>query len=249
MTGMIGKITKEPWVEKSKFGDSDVLYVQVSFALPDDVRTVEYLPGDGEDTWPMVGDMVTVYTIGGVLVATGGKDALPPALKTGEREFYSRDADGNKIARVTLLNTGEIDIESLPDGEPVSRVTLMPDGKITAVSIHGGEDAAQIKLLDTGEIDIESIKGEAKITVKDDGEIVLSNKNGTVTYTASGEMTIDGKQKVTIKAPDVELSGNTSIVVKTAGSAAWCPNGVSGCYMTGAPHGGPAMGIIGLKGS
>jgi hypothetical protein len=141
--GVIGKISGEPFSDKAKFGDSDVRYASVQFPLPDDIRTVEILSGAGEDSSPMAGDVVVVETIGGILVAAAGQDSQIPALKTGEREFYSRDADGNKIARVTLLNTGEIDIESIK-GE--AKITLDKDGNIAVKGKSITEDGDSIKL-------------------------------------------------------------------------------------------------------
>jgi hypothetical protein len=73
--------------------------------------------------------------------------------------------------------------------------------------------------------------------------------DGEVTVKGKKNVTREATQKYKIKGANVEIEGLQDLILKTIGSAVWCPNGVTNCYICGAPHGGPAMGIVGLKGS
>jgi hypothetical protein len=126
-----------------------------------------------------------------------------------------------------------------------------PDGKVTSL----------IKMLNDGSVDFSHEKNYKRATKGDSDTTV----DGKLTMTIKGEVTFEGKAKVTnkagadfaneavgkytIKGASVEITGDTDVILKTIGSALWCPNGVTNCFICGAPHGGPQMGIVGLKGS
>jgi hypothetical protein len=126
-----------------------------------------------------------------------------------------------------------------------------PDGKITSL----------IKMLNDGTVDLSHEKDYKRATKGDSDTTV----DGKLTMTIKGEVTFGGKAKVTnkagadyaneavgkytIKGATVEITGDTELILKTIGSAMWCPNGATNCYICGAPHGGPQMGIVGLKGA
>jgi hypothetical protein len=99
-----------------------------------------------------------------------------------------------------------------------------------------GEIQSIIKMLEDGTVEGE-IKKDLKITVKAD---VKNTYKGDVTEDARGK-------KYSIKGMTIEISGDTEIILKTIGSAAWFPNCIPTCPF-GIPHGGEAGGIIGLKG-
>ena len=115
-------------------------------------------------------------------------------------------------------------------GKVVSKLTFLGDGR---VRLEAESDFVKsIK----GDIDVNT-EQKLKVTVK-----------GDITFEGKSNFTSETTGKFSAKGAQVEITGDTEIILKTMGSALWCPNGVTNCFLTGAPHGGPAMGIIGLKG-
>jgi hypothetical protein len=115
-----------------------------------------------------------------------------------------------------------------------------------------GEIQSIIKMLEDGTVEGE-IKKDLKITVKADVKNTyeglfekLFKKKATRTYQDDVMEDASGK-KYSIKGMTIEISGDTEIILKTIGSAAWFPNCVPTCPF-GFPHGGEAGGIMGLKG-
>jgi uncharacterized protein (DUF2345 family) len=84
------------------------------------------------------------------------------------------------------------------------------------------------------------------VTIKGDVEF---EANGAIKETGKKDITREAAGKYTIKGATIEISGSTELVLKTTGASLWCPNGVINCFICGAPHGGPDMGITGLKGA
>jgi hypothetical protein len=117
------------------------------------------------------------------------------------------------------------------DGKIVSKITMLNDG-----SINTNADGDV-----TGEVG-------GKMTMTITGDITFEGK-GAINEKGGGDTTREATGNYTIKAQKIELVGSAEIILKTIGSALWCPNGVTNCYICNAPHGGPAMGITGLKGS
>ena len=113
---MIGRITNDPFVEVVKNGEAKALFAEVELSHDGEIRTVQLFPGAGAETWPCKGDVVVVERTGGLLYASAIWDGAEPQLQPGEREVYGRNADGEKVSRVVLLDTGEIQIESLEGG-------------------------------------------------------------------------------------------------------------------------------------
>ncbi|MDR1174101.1 MAG: hypothetical protein LBK83_01355 [Treponema sp.] len=150
MTGRIGKIAADPEVTRARHGDSNVIMLTVHFS-DGGVASVQWMPGAGDDTSPQEGDIVAAERYGGILVATASKSPGDPKLKPGERELYSRDSDGNKIARLLMETDGTITLESI---EGKTKLVLRPNGKYYLG--NGGEDllAALVKTID----DIANIK-------------------------------------------------------------------------------------------
>jgi hypothetical protein len=81
-----------------------------------------------------------------------------------------------------------------------------------------------------------------KLDIADDGSLSFTGSGCTVTIGADGTIDIKSNTTLTIEAA-------TKIILKSIGTAAWCPNGLTQCLWAGVPHGGPAVGIIGLSGS
>jgi hypothetical protein len=144
MTGRIGRITADPEVRRAKNGDSNVTMLTVRFS-DGGTASVQWMPGSGEDTVPQKNDIVAVERYGGVLIASASKSPGDPERKPGERDFYSRDGDGNKTARVLLETDGTITLESI---EGKTKLVLRPNGKYYLG--NGGNDllAALVKTID-----------------------------------------------------------------------------------------------------
>jgi hypothetical protein len=112
---MIGKLISEPFIETVKNGEAKALFAQVELAHGE-IRSVQLFPGINEEAWPCRGNTVVVERCGTLIYATAIWDGEEPSLKSGEKEIYSRDAKGEKASRITLLDSGEIRIESLKGG-------------------------------------------------------------------------------------------------------------------------------------
>jgi len=76
-------------------------------------------------------------------------------------------------------------------------------------------------------------------------------EDGSFTLTTPKSELIVGVDGVTSYTTDgsLTLESAVEIILKAVGSASWVPNSLPNCLYTGAPHGGPAAGITGLKGS
>jgi hypothetical protein len=178
-----------------------------------------------------------------LLYTPAGDDSIP--LKDERLILIKVDGNGKYIACGVLTPS--------QGAKPGEKYLFGRDaeGKITSL----------IKMLNDGTVDISNEK-DYKRTTKGDSEI---SGDGKLTVIMQGEVTFEGKAKVTnkagtdsaneaagkytIKGASVEITGDTDVILKAIGSALWCPNGVAACYICGAPHGGPQMGITGLKGS
>jgi hypothetical protein len=116
---------------------------------------------------------------------------------------------------------------------------MLNDGSINTEA--DGDITSKNKGDVTGEVD-------GKMTLTITGDITFEGK-GAINEKAGGDTTREATGNYTIKAQKIELAGSAEIILKTIGSAFWCPNGVTNCFICNAPHGGPAMGITGLKGN
>jgi hypothetical protein len=126
-----------------------------------------------------------------------------------------------------------------PDGKVTSLIKMLNDG---TVNVSNEKD---YKRHTKGDSDI---KGDGKLTMTIQGEVTFEGK-AKVTNKAGADFANEAAGKYTIKGAAVEITGDTELILKTIGSALWCPNGVTNCFICGAPHGGPQMGITGLKGA
>jgi hypothetical protein len=124
--GRIGKITAPPEVGRAKNGESDVLMLTVRFS-DGGTASAQWMPGAGDDTSPQEGDTVAADRYGGVLIVTASKSPGAPALKTGEREIYSRDPGGSPAARCIFKTDGGVILESI---KAESKILLSPEGEI-----------------------------------------------------------------------------------------------------------------------
>jgi hypothetical protein len=124
-------------------------------------------------------------------------------------------------------------------GKIVSKIIMLNDGSINTEA--DGDITTKTKKDATHEVE-----GNLTVTIKGDVEFEATGK---INETGKADITKETTGKYTIKGATIEISGSTELVLKTIGAFLWCPNGVINCYICGAPHGGPAMGIVGLKGA
>jgi len=104
---MIGKLVNDPFVETVKNGEAKALFAQVELPTGD-IRTVQLFPGIDGDLWPCKDDIVVVMRMGGLLFAAAVWDGEEPALKPGEWEMYSRNADRKRVARTHFDKDGNV---------------------------------------------------------------------------------------------------------------------------------------------
>ena len=139
-TGRIGRITAPPEVKRAKNGDTNVLMLTVRFS-DGGTASAQWMPGAGDDTSPQENDIVAVERYGGVLVVTASKSPGDPALKSGEREFYSRTRAGERAARLILKTDGNAELSSGTPAGKTGDVVLGSDGSAIA-SLAAGQPAA-----------------------------------------------------------------------------------------------------------
>jgi hypothetical protein len=137
---MIGTVSGKPWIDRAKNGQTKVVFLQVKFALDGDVRTVQYFPGAGVDDVPVKGDIVEVIRDGGILVAVNVKDKADPQREPGEKELYSRDAAGNRLADILLGKEGSAVIASMTSGQFAAAHALKPSGTQYLGNAAAGQD-------------------------------------------------------------------------------------------------------------
>jgi hypothetical protein len=197
---MIGRIIKN---EIDKFVNL-VVEIRKGFNIPAFLYNTS-----GDDSVPCKNDRVVVLKVDGTgnYVVLGVLNKSQKA-KPGEKIFFARNADGEIVATVSMLNDGSLNIET------------------------------------KGDINQNS---EGKMNVKIKGDITVETE-GALNQKAGGDYSLESGGKFTIKAKEIELSGDTNIILKTIGSATWVPNCIIMCPF-GIPHGGTAGGISGLKGA
>ena len=89
-----------------------------------------------------------------------------------------------------------------------------------------------------------------RLTIAADGAYTLEGENYSISVAVDGSINLETSSTLSITATGaVTIEAATDLILKAVGSAAWCPNTLSNCLYTGAPHGGPVAGITGLKGS
>jgi hypothetical protein len=176
------------------------------------------------------------------LFAPSGDNSVP--CKEDRLIILKVDGTGKYIAVAVATesqgaNPGEkIFFARDQDGVIVSKIIMLNDGSINIEA--DGDITSKTKKNATHEV-----KGNLTVTIKGDIEF---DANGTIKEIGGKDVTREATGKYTIMGATIEISGSTELVLKTIGASLWIPNGVIDCFICGAPHGGPAMGIVGLKG-
>jgi hypothetical protein len=103
-------------IAKNKDGDKNRILLQVEM-LEDDIRTVELMPGSGEDYNPAIGSRVFVADAEeSSQIGIETTDNLEPETDLGEKEIYSTDNPvTKKLARLKLNSAGEIELNGNAD--------------------------------------------------------------------------------------------------------------------------------------
>jgi hypothetical protein len=178
-----------------------------------------------------------------LLYNASGEDS--PPIKNDRIILLHIDGTGKYIAAGVLTESqgakpGEkIFFARDLDGKIISKIKMLDDGSI---NIEADGDIT----LKTKKNNIHEVEGNLNVTIKGDVEF---EANGKIKENGGKDIIKEAAGKYTIKGATIEISGSTELVLKTIGASLWCPNSVTNCFFCGAPHGGPAMGIVGLKGA
>lgn len=106
---MIGTV-KGFQIGPNRDGTNDVLLLQVEMSDPDDIQTVEYYSGAGDDTIPPKGSLVTILSVGPAWkIAIASNDNIAPSMAEGERKIYSSDSGVIK-AFINWLAGGNLEL-------------------------------------------------------------------------------------------------------------------------------------------
>jgi len=181
----------------------------------------------------LTGETIRDFNINTLLYTPAGDDSIP--LPDERLLLVKVDGAGKYVtAGVLTPSQGAKPGEKIlfardRDGNVVSKLSFLKDG---TVKLEAEKDF------------IKKIKGNMKAKIKN--ELNVEAKN--ITITGTGDIQQDATGKFTISGASIEINGLTEIILKTIGATMWCPNGMTNCALTGGPHGGPAMGITGLKG-
>jgi len=182
----------------------------------------------------LTGETIRDFNVNALLYTPAGDDSIP---LPDERLLLVKVGGAGKYVTAGVLTPSQgakpgekILFARDGDGNVVSKLSFLKDG---TVKLEAEKDF------------IKKIKGEAKTDIDKDLTVTVK---GDITLTGNGNIVHETTGNFTIKGATVKITGKTEIVLETIGAATWCPNGVPNCFITGGPHGGPAMGIIGLKG-
>jgi phage gp45-like len=103
-------------VTKNKDADEDSRILQVELTNTDDVQSIEQMGQVGEDSSPQPGARVIVLDLSpSYRVAVAAEDGVTPAVADGEKEFYSYDSSGSKLATIRLLSDASIELNGNTD--------------------------------------------------------------------------------------------------------------------------------------
>lgn len=69
----------------------------------------------GDESAPQEGDRVSVLSIGNFRIALGGLDSVTPTAEQGERKLYSKDSAGEIAAFLSLLSSGQMQLNGTGD--------------------------------------------------------------------------------------------------------------------------------------
>ena len=193
-------------------------------------RAVKYA---AEKFVTLTGETRKDFNVNTLLYAPAGDDSIP--LPDEWLVLAKVDGTGRYVT-VGVLTPSQ-------GAKPGEKILFARDGEGNVVSKLSFLKDGTVKLEADNDF-IKEIKGNVKAKIKNE----LSVEANNITITGKGDIQQDATGKYTISGASIEIDGLTEIILKTMGATMWCPNGMTNCALTGGPHGGPAMGIIGLKG-
>lgn len=262
--GVIGVIKSEPEILMTKNGETKAVFLSVQFTDESDVRSVQYMPGAGNDDCPLIGDIVCAEMFGAILVATAVKSAGDPEAKPGERHITARDSSG-ATAKIDLLPDGTVRVAAkdaakvslLPDGtiniaaKDTARADLLPDGTINIKSKPDASGAAaSFSLLPDGTVNIET--ATAKIGLLPAGTVNVETQAGAQIQAQSTGLVFAGNKQADIQglfddiftgltqfatalsAATVEPAATAAAALLTASIPQW--QAASALFLSGAPE-------------
>jgi hypothetical protein len=102
-------------IRKNRDGAAPKRLLQVIVSDPEDVQTVEWIGGQGEDDGIVLNSTVLIVPVGSTKYAFALDDGIQPAAADGEKKLYSIDS-GAKAAEINLDKTGDIEIKAKAGG-------------------------------------------------------------------------------------------------------------------------------------
>ena len=101
-------------VIENKDADEKSRMLQVELTNADDLQSIEQIGQVGEDSNPQPDARVIVIDLGPAYrVAVASSDDVEPSVSEGEKEIYSYDASGNKLATIILKSDSHVEIEGI----------------------------------------------------------------------------------------------------------------------------------------
>lgn len=113
---MIGTVTGQE-IKKNRDGSIAVRLLQVQVSNESDIQTVQYMGPAGEDSAPINGDKVQIFSVGPAFkFAMSVEDQGNPAnVDEGEKQLYSRDSNGAVAALINFMANGVLELNGVAD--------------------------------------------------------------------------------------------------------------------------------------
>jgi phage baseplate assembly protein gpV len=221
------------------YGDYDGCFVLCSgFAVTDKAQKDAFMEDGKEKSRKRVypGNLKEEYDC-----ATGTHEIISPDGKTSLKIDYGTEGEAKDPPELHLKLFDNIKADIVSD----ESLTLSAfDDEVKIEHTKGGN--AKVAIFDTeltiknGEVSVKS----PKTAIEVDGDVKITAA-GKTDIEASGNTTVKGQNvnveaaaKVTVKAPQVQITGGQLQVNGTAAPAAGPFCGLPNCLFTGAPHGG-----------
>lgn len=107
----IGTITGQE-IKTNRDGSIAVRLLQVQISNESDIQTVQYMGAAGDDSAPINGDLVQIFSIGPAFkfaVAVEDQNNIA-SMDAGEKKLYSRDSAGAIAAFINFLAGGNLEL-------------------------------------------------------------------------------------------------------------------------------------------
>jgi hypothetical protein len=169
--------------------------------------------------------------------------------KSEDAKFIKKQVDNAGWVRELDYRTGTRRIRNHPKDETIKievdqeengneKVTITVHSSIFTVDKENG-----IKVETEKNVDI-AVKGNASLKV--DGDL-SAEAGGKANIKSTGAATVESSADVSVKGQNVTVEGAATVTLKSGDAGSWIPNCVITCPF-GFGHGGPAAGIVKLKG-